>query len=204
MPDNDDPGLRSQHCGPFRRSTLIEPIKAEFALSGGEVGLLTGATMAIFYVSAGIPLGALADRAGRKHMVVLSHRDPRDQAWFVSLAKLLGTIPSIIAFLARSDSVAPTASWLFVPLIYLYIGPTLALAQNLVPAGMRSQICAFLFSANIANLAVATLLIGAVSDLLSPHLSNPILGTSLTGFWVLGGREGAISHCPVAGCIMSY
>ena len=135
--------------------------------------------------------GTIVTLATAWAMQLLSHRDPRYQAWFVSLATLLGTFPSILAFLTKSDGVALTASWLFVPMIYLYIGPTLALAQNLVPAGMRSQICAFiLFSANIANLAVAPLLIGAVSDLLSPHLADPreslrwvLVGTSLTGFW---------------------
>jgi len=50
----------------FVVSTLIEPIKAEFALNDGAVGLLTGAALAIFYVSAGIPLGLLADRRSRK------------------------------------------------------------------------------------------------------------------------------------------
>jgi hypothetical protein len=79
-----------------------------------------------------------------------------------------------------------------VPTIYLYIGPTLVLAQNLAPAGMRSQICAFiLFTANIANLAVAPLLIEGLSNLLAPHLSDPrgclrwVLVATPTGFWAV-------------------
>lgn len=51
-------------------STLVEPIKAEFALSDSAVGFLTGAALAIFYVSAGIPLATLADRWNRRNMVV--------------------------------------------------------------------------------------------------------------------------------------
>ncbi|HLY54037.1 MAG TPA: MFS transporter, partial [Stellaceae bacterium] len=53
-------------------STLIEPIKAEFALSDSAVGFLTGLSLAIFYVSAGIPLGLLADRVDRRGMLAAS------------------------------------------------------------------------------------------------------------------------------------
>jgi len=51
-------------------STLIEPIKAEFALTDTAVGFLTGVALAIFYVGAGIPLASLADRYSRRNMVV--------------------------------------------------------------------------------------------------------------------------------------
>src|SRR6185312_16233153 len=53
-------------------STLIEPIKASFQLSDAAVGMLTGTAMAIFYVAAGMPLGALADRTNRKRMIVVA------------------------------------------------------------------------------------------------------------------------------------
>jgi predicted MFS family arabinose efflux permease len=53
-------------------STLIEPIKAEFHLSDSAVGFLTGSALAIFYVTAGIPLGVLADRVNRRNMIALS------------------------------------------------------------------------------------------------------------------------------------
>jgi MFS family permease len=50
-------------------STLIEPIRAEFALSDSALGLVTGVGMAIFYVTAGIPLGVMADRVNRRKMI---------------------------------------------------------------------------------------------------------------------------------------
>ncbi len=53
----------------FVLSTLIEPIKAEFHLSDSAVGFLTGVTLAIFYTTAGLPLGALADRMNRRNMI---------------------------------------------------------------------------------------------------------------------------------------
>ena len=54
----------------FVVSTLIEPIKHEFRLSDGAVGFLTGVGLAIFYTTAGIPLGMLADRTNRKRLIV--------------------------------------------------------------------------------------------------------------------------------------
>lgn len=56
----------------FVLSTLLEAIKADFHLSDSATGFLTGVSLAIFYVAAGLPLGALADRANRKKMVAIS------------------------------------------------------------------------------------------------------------------------------------
>ncbi len=82
---NDSPGL-----GPVRRwyvlgvlmlvyalniadrfvmSTLIEPIKADLGLSDFSVAFLTGTALACFYVTGGLPLAYLADRANRRNMV---------------------------------------------------------------------------------------------------------------------------------------
>lgn len=117
--------------------------------------------------------------------------DARYQSWFVALTTLLPTIPSIIAYTTTSAALATKMMWLFVPSIYFYIGPTLALAQNLVPASMRSQTCAIiLFVANVANLAIAPLLVGGLSDAIAPHLARPdqslryvLIGCAFTGFW---------------------
>lgn len=56
----------------FVISTLIEPIKSDLRISDSEVGFLTGASLAIFYVMAGLPLSALADRVNRRNLVSLS------------------------------------------------------------------------------------------------------------------------------------
>jgi MFS family permease len=50
-------------------STLIEPIKADLGLSDAAVGWLTGASLATFYMIAGIPIATLADRANRTRLV---------------------------------------------------------------------------------------------------------------------------------------
>lgn len=50
-------------------SVLAEPIKHEFGLSDGELGLLTGLAFAISYSIAGIPLGLAVDRVKRTHLL---------------------------------------------------------------------------------------------------------------------------------------
>ncbi|MDC8753919.1 MFS transporter [Erythrobacter sp. sf7] len=48
---------------------LVEDIKAEFALSDFELGLLGGAAFSLVYVLAGFPAARLADRSVRKNIV---------------------------------------------------------------------------------------------------------------------------------------
>ncbi len=56
----------------FVMSTLIEPIKAALDLSDSRIAFLTGTSLALFYVTARIPLAGLADRANRRTMVAVA------------------------------------------------------------------------------------------------------------------------------------
>ena len=56
----------------FSISTLIEPIRAELHLSDAGIAFLTGGALALFYVTVGIPVAALADRANRCNILVVS------------------------------------------------------------------------------------------------------------------------------------
>lgn len=53
-------------------SILIEDIKADFALSDTQIGLLAGTAFTVFYVVLGIPAGRLADRTNRKKMLAIA------------------------------------------------------------------------------------------------------------------------------------
>lgn len=53
----------------FVISLLIEPIKASMALTDFQIGLLLGPAFAIFYLTLGIPIGWLADRAPRRPLI---------------------------------------------------------------------------------------------------------------------------------------
>ena len=46
-------------------STVLEPIRLELKLSDSGVAFLTGVSLALFYVSFGIPISLLADRLNR-------------------------------------------------------------------------------------------------------------------------------------------
>ncbi|MBK7951390.1 MAG: MFS transporter [Deltaproteobacteria bacterium] len=50
-------------------SVLIDPIKAEFGVSDGAMGLLTGTAFAVLHGTAGIPIGLAADRGVRRTIV---------------------------------------------------------------------------------------------------------------------------------------
>ncbi len=56
----------------FSISTLIEPIRLELHLSDSGIAFLTGVALALFYVTVGIPVALLADRANRRNILVLS------------------------------------------------------------------------------------------------------------------------------------
>ncbi|MES2860731.1 MAG: MFS transporter, partial [Pseudomonadota bacterium] len=48
---------------------LVEPIQADLNLNDTQIGLLHGFAFVIFYVSLGVPLGYVADRFNRKHLI---------------------------------------------------------------------------------------------------------------------------------------
>src|SRR5579864_9137822 len=56
----------------FSISTLIEPIRQEFAHSDTGIAFLTGSALAFFYVTVGIPIAALADRVNRRNILAIA------------------------------------------------------------------------------------------------------------------------------------
>ncbi len=51
---------------------LQEPIKADMGLSDAQLGLLSGFTFAVIYVTAGIPIAYWADRSNRRNIVCMA------------------------------------------------------------------------------------------------------------------------------------
>lgn len=118
-------------------------------------------------------------------------REPRRVAYFLAGITFLSTIPSFVIYWTHSLTLATAMLWIVVPAIYLYVGPTMALLLNFLPGSMRAQGMAIsLLTANVANLIVAPLAVGWISDSLAgPLHSNALslryalLALSLTGFW---------------------
>jgi hypothetical protein len=83
----------------------------------------------------------------------------------MALSTIIGTISSFLAYSADDAAVAMAMLWIFVTVHLVYFGPTMALLQNLLPPGMRSQsLAVLLFTINVANLVIAPQLIGIMSD----------------------------------------
>ena len=53
-------------------STVLEPIRLELRLDDAGVAFLTGAPLALFYVTFGIPISWLADRSNRRNILAVS------------------------------------------------------------------------------------------------------------------------------------
>jgi predicted MFS family arabinose efflux permease len=53
-------------------SVLIEPIKADLHLTDSAVAFLTGFALAVFYITAGIPIATLADRTNRTRLIAVA------------------------------------------------------------------------------------------------------------------------------------
>lgn len=49
---------------------VLEPIRHDLLLSDTQVSLLAGTAFAIFYVTLGLPLGRIADRANRRNLII--------------------------------------------------------------------------------------------------------------------------------------
>src|ERR1700719_2727895 len=53
-------------------STVLDPIRRDLHLTDSGVALLTGAPLALFYVTFGIPISWLADRSNRRNILAIS------------------------------------------------------------------------------------------------------------------------------------
>ena len=117
--------------------------------------------------------------------------DPRRICWLLAAGVALATMPSFVAFQTHDLAVARVMFWLFIPALYFYVGPAMALVQNLAPAGMRATfISVSILAANVLNLIVAPQAVGALSDHFAgargadaESLRLALLILAPTGFW---------------------
>jgi MFS family permease len=152
-------------------------------LTVGQAGQLLGPMHLIAGTLSMLLAGALMARRAAA--------DPRYVARLLAWVTALTTIPSILVYWVVSESAASALLWIFVPAVYFYIGPILGLLQNVIPAEMRATACAvLLFLANFANLVLAPLIIGWLSDWFAASLGAgqeslrwALLLLAPTGLW---------------------
>lgn len=135
----------------------------------------------------------------------------RTLAWVIGLA----TVPSMFAYWTTSLVLAKLMFWLYIPAIYFFIGPCMALVLNLAPSNMRSLFTAVSgLVGNIFNLMVAPPFVGFLSDWFAgsrgadaASLRLALLVLAPTGFWavwhfilaektVVAEQERAIGYAP--------
>lgn len=154
-----------------------------YDLNVGEAGAVTGRIHLIAGVLASILTAWLF---GRRFMF-----DPRRVCWVLAGGVALSTIPSFVAYWTHSLVVARLMFWLFIPAVYFYIGPCMALVQNLAACHMRSVFTAWSgLCGNVFNLIVAPQLVGFLSDWYAggqatgaESLRFGLLVLAPTGFW---------------------
>jgi MFS family permease len=128
-----------------------------YGMTAGGAGTMLGP---IHLVS-----GSLATILTGRIMAMRAMAEPRNVLRLMAVVVALTTIPSVMIFYTHDLGVAKLCLWLFVPAMYFYVGPSLGLLQNVVPARMRATATAVtFFMANVANLVIAPQFVGFVSD----------------------------------------
>jgi predicted MFS family arabinose efflux permease len=136
--------------------------------------------------------GILSDRMGKK--------DVRWNMWLVGIVGIVAAPFSVMGYLSATGQTA--LLWLVIPTIVgaFYFGPTLAMLHTLVKPEMRSLASAImLFINNIFGLGIGPLMVGMMSDALTPRYGVQGLGIALAlmviiGLWgsvhyLIGGRS---------------
>jgi MFS family permease len=117
--------------------------------------------------------------------------DERRVLRLLALNIALATVVTAIIYSSHSLALTKALFWLYIPSIYIYLGPGFGILNNLAQPKMRAMYCAtLLFLANVCNLVIAPQMVGLLSDWFAPHhLANAeslrlaMLCLVPTGFW---------------------
>jgi len=110
----------------------------------------------------------------------LSHRDVRWNVWLVALC-VGGGVPFAFAVYLAPTAASSLAAFLVPAAVgALFLGPSLAMVQGLVPLRMRTVASAILlFIINIIGLGMGPQMVGVVSDALTPRFGQESLRYAL-------------------------
>jgi MFS family permease len=155
-----------------------------------EIGYWLGAIAATTGVLGTFLGGWLTDLA--------SGRDPRWYAWLPGWGTLIG-VPFVFVFYLWPEGYGALAlAALPAVLGGLYLGPTFAVTQALVPPHMRAQAAAvLLLILNLIGMGLGPQLVGVASDLLAPRFGDESIRWALLGT-VAAGALWATGHYVIA------
>lgn len=154
-----------------------------YHLDVGQAGALLGPIHLLAGVAASLFTAWLLSRP--------AFRDPRRVLWLLAGVTAACTVPSFLVYWTHSLVFAQAMLWLFIPAIYFYIGPAMAMVQNLAAPKMRAMFIAVsLLAANVLNLIVAPQGVGWLSDAFAgpkgadaASLRLALLILAPSGFW---------------------
>ena len=154
-----------------------------YALNVAEAGAVTGH---VHLVGGIVATAGAAWFMARPYMV-----SPRRVLFALAIVTGCATIPSFIAYWTHTLWLTKLMFWLYIPAIYFFIGPCMALVLNLAPSNMRSVFTAWsVLVGNLFNLVVAPQAVGALSDWIAAghgtdaaSLRIALLVLAPTGFW---------------------
>ena len=154
-----------------------------YSLNVAEAGAVTGH---VHLIGGIVATAGAAWFMSRPYMV-----DPRRVLWALTGIIGFATVPSFVAYWAQSLWVAKLMFWIYIPAIYFFIGPCMALVLNLAPSNMRSVFTAWsVLVGNVFNLIVAPQVVGFMSDWIArghgadaSSLRLALLVLAPTGFW---------------------
>ena len=117
--------------------------------------------------------------------------DERRVMRLLGLNIAVATVVTAIIYSSHSLALTKALFWLYIPSIYVYLGPGFGILNNLAQPKMRAMYCAvLLFLANVCNLVIAPQMVGVLSDWFAPHhvadaesLRLAMLCLVPTGFW---------------------
>jgi predicted MFS family arabinose efflux permease len=156
-----------------------------YNLNVGQAGAVTGHAHLVGGILA---TAGTAWLMGRPYMV-----SPRRVLWTLGAIIGFATIPSFFAYWTHTLWVAKLMFWIYIPAIYFFIGPCMALVLNLAPSNMRSIFTAWsVLVGNVFNLIVAPQVVGLLSDFFAAghgadaaSLRLALLFLAPTGFWAV-------------------
>jgi MFS family permease len=169
-------------------SIVVEPLKAEFGLSDGDIGILAG-SFTVIYAIFGIPLGILADRRARKKIIGWGLT-----AWSLLTAATAGATGFTSLLLVRlgvgigEASFAPAAN---------------SMLADLYPAQKRARATGLMQLGLPLGLVLAYFTIGAIAEAFggwrAPFLFAAVPGLLLAVafFFVKEPQRGAAESGPV-------
>ncbi len=117
--------------------------------------------------------------------------DPRRIVRWLGVYIAFATVVTAVIYSTSSLALTRWLFWLYIPALYIYIGSSFGILNNLAQPKMRAMYCTItLFIANVCNLIVAPQAVGFLSDWFAPHGQPTAMSLRLamlclvpTGFW---------------------